>query len=90
MKGINNEDREKFLSIIIFSSTKDKIHIKLPMEFAKKIIKNDSLDFFNDEEDIINSKKLTELVVSALNYDLEGEVAYLETRRGDTIKVIIE
>lgn len=74
----------------ILSHTGDKIHIKLPIEFVKKMVKNNTIDFFNDKEDIIDSQKLLKLLTEAMDYDLVGEVAYLERNNGDIIRIIID
>ena len=37
---------ERLLRVRILSHTGDKIHIKLPIEFVKKMIKNNTFDFF--------------------------------------------
>lgn len=80
---------EKFLRIRVLSHTGDKIHIKLPVNFAKRMIENNALDLFNGKDDVVDGKKVTEILVKAFDYDLTGEVVHLERKNGDIIKVSI-
>ncbi|WP_131021574.1 hypothetical protein, partial [Clostridioides difficile] len=52
---------EKFLRIRVLSHTGDKIHIKLPVNFAKRMIENNALDLFNGKDDVVDGKKVTEI-----------------------------
>ena len=81
---------EKLLRIRILSHTGDKIHIKLPVGFVKKIIKNNTFDFFYGADDIIDSQKLLDVLIKAFDYDLSGEIAHMERKNGDIIKMIID
>ncbi|WP_243444961.1 hypothetical protein [Romboutsia maritimum] len=81
---------ERYLRIRIKSHMGDKIHIKLPMDFVKKMIKNNTIDFFNGEDDIIDSDKLLNLLIQAFEYNLVGEIAYMERNNGDIIRLIID
>ncbi len=81
---------EKLLRIRILSHTGDKIHIKLPVGFVKKMIKNNTFDFFNGADDIIDSQKLLDVLIKAFDYDLSGEIAHMERKNGDIIKMIID
>lgn len=81
---------EKLLRIRILSHTGDKIHIKLPVGFVKKMVKNNTFDFFYGADDIIDSKKLLDILIKAFDYDLSGEIAHMERKNGDIIKVIID
>ena len=80
---------EKLLRIRILSHTGDKIHIKLPVGFVKKMIKNNTFDFFYGADDIIDSQKLLDVLIKAFDYDLSGEIAHMERKNGDIIKMII-
>lgn len=89
-KNINRVYDEKLLRIKVLSHNGDKIHIKLPVNFVKKMIQNNALDFFNDLDDIIDGKKLISLATKALDENISGEVAYLERSNGDIIKIILD
>ena len=81
---------ERLLRVRILSHTGHKIHIKLPVGFVKKMIKNNTFDFFYGAEDMVDSKKLLDVLVRAFDYDLSGEVAHMERKNGDIIKMIID
>lgn len=81
---------ETLVRIRIVSHTGDKISIKLPIDFVKKMVKNNALDIFNNTDDIIDSQKLLNLLIKAFDYNLTGEVAYIERNNGDTIRIIID
>ena len=61
---------ERLLRIRILSHSGDKIHIKLPIEFVKKMIKNNTFDFFYGVNDILDSNKLLDVLVNAFDYNL--------------------
>ena len=81
---------ERLLRVRILSHTGDKIHIKLPVGFVKKMIKNNTFDFFYLLDDMIDSQKLLDVLVKAFDYDLSGEIAHMERKNGDIIKMIID
>lgn len=89
-KQLNRGSEEKLFRIRILSHKGDKVHIKLPITFVKKLIQNNALDIFNNEDDVIDSEKLLDLIVNAFNYNLNGEIARLERSNGDIIKIIID
>ncbi|SJR97381.1 Uncharacterised protein [Clostridioides difficile] len=53
------------------------------------MIENNALDLFNGKDDVVDGKKVTEILVKAFDYDLTGEVVHLERKNGDIIKVSI-
>ena len=81
---------ERLLRIRVLSHTGDKIHIKLPIDFVKRLVKNNALDFFNGQYDIIDSQKLLNLLLNDFDYNLTGEIANLERVNGDIVRVIID
>ncbi|MEG1310537.1 MAG: hypothetical protein RSD47_00890 [Romboutsia sp.] len=81
---------ERLLRIRVMSHTGDKIHIKLPIDFVKRMVKNNALDFFSGQDNIIDSEKLLNLLINAFDYNLIGEIAYLERNNGDIIRLIID
>lgn len=81
---------ERLLRVRILSHLGDKIHIKLPVGFVKKMIKNNTFDFFYGSDDMIDSQKLLDVLVKAFDYDLSGEIAHMERKNGDIIKMIID
>lgn len=80
---------ERLLRVRVVSHTGDRIHIKLPINFVKRLVRNNALDFFNGQDDIIDSQKLLKLLLNAFDYSLTGEIANIERNNGDTIKLII-
>ncbi|MDB8791667.1 hypothetical protein PN398_13110 [Romboutsia sp. 1001216sp1] len=89
-KSIKRVYDEKLLRVKVLSHNGDKIHIKLPVNFVKKMIQNNALDVFNDLDDIVDGKKLISLVTRALDENISGEVAHLERKNGDIIKIILD
>jgi hypothetical protein len=89
-KQLTRESEERLFRIRMLSHTGDKIHIKLPISFVKKMVKNNTIDFFNTKDDIIDSEKLLNLIIHSFNYNLSGEIAYLERKNGDIIRIIID
>lgn len=87
---MSKNNGEKLVRIRIISHLGDKISIKLPIEFVKRMIKNNSLDLFSNIDDIVDSNKLLNLLTKAFDYDLIGEVAYIERNNGDTIRIILD
>ena len=81
---------ERLLRVRILSHTGDKIHIKLPVGFVKKMIKNNTFDFFYGADDMMDRQKLLDVLVKAFDYDLSGEIAHMERKNGDIIKTIID
>lgn len=54
------------------------------------MIKNNTFDFFYGVNDILDSNKLLDVLVNAFDYNLNGEVAHMERKNGDIIKMIID
>lgn len=81
---------EKLVKIRIISHMGNKVIIKLPISFVKKMINNNAIDFFNNKDDIIDSQQLLNLCMKAFDYDLIGEIAHIERKNGDSIKIIID
>lgn len=89
-KQIVRAYEERLLRIRVMSHTGDKIHIKLPLDFVKRMVKNNALNFLSGKDDIIDSQKLLNLLINAFDYNLTGEIAYLERNNGDIIRLIID
>ncbi len=49
---------DRLVIININSHTGDKIRLNLPVDFVKKLIKNNALDFFLFEEEIVDTQKM--------------------------------
>ena len=81
---------ERLLRVRILSHTGDKIHIKLPIGFVKKMVRNNTFDFFYGVDDMVDSQKLLDVLVKSFDYDLSGEIAHMERKNGDIIKMIID
>lgn len=80
---------EKLLKIRILSHLGDEITIKLPIDFVKRLINNNAFDFFNGQDNIVDSKKIIDLISNAFDYKLSGEIANLKRSNGDIIELII-
>lgn len=81
---------DRLVIININSHTGDKVRLNLPVEFVKKLIKNNALDFFIFEEEIIDTQKMIKSLLESFNYNLTGEVVNLERYNGDLIKIKIQ
>lgn len=81
---------ERFLKVKIAASTGDKIYLKLPINFVKRLVKNNSIDFLRNQSDIIDSEKLLKIMLDAFDFNIVGEIAYLERKNGDKIRFIID
>lgn len=81
---------DRLVIININSHTGDKIKLNLPVDFVKKLIKNNALDFFLFEEEIVDTEKIIKSLLDSFNYDLTGEVVNLERYNGDLIKIKIQ
>lgn len=81
---------EKLLKIRILSHLGDEITIKLPIDFVKRLISNNAFDFFNGQDNIVDSKKIINLLLNAFDYKLSGEIANLKRSNGDIIELIIQ
>lgn len=86
IKNYNN----RLVLINIKSHTGDKIKLNLPVEFVKKLIKNNALDFFLFEEEIVDTQKMIDSLIECFNYNLTGDVINLERYNGDIIKIRIQ
>ena len=81
---------DKLVIINIKSHLGDKIKLNLPIDFVKKLIKNNALDFFLFEEEIVDTQKMIKSLVDASNYNLTGDVVHLERYNGDIINIRIQ
>ena len=81
---------DRLVIININSHTGDKIKLNLPVDFVKKLIKNNALDFFLFEEEIVDTQKMISSLLDSFNYNLTGEIANLERYNGDLIKIKIQ
>ncbi len=81
---------DKLVIINIKSHMGDKIKLNLPIDFVKKVIKNNALDFFLFEEEIVDTQKMIKSLIEAFNYNLTGDIIHLERYNGDVIKIRIE
>ena len=71
---------ERLLRVRILSHTGDKIHIKLPVGFVKKMIKNKSIEQIADEleEDVSKIQKIYDIAKEfAPDYNVEKIMAKL-------------
>jgi len=61
----------------------------VPIELSKQMIQDNALDFFEENEGVIDGKKITDMLISAFDYDLTGEIVTFERKNKDIIKVFI-
>lgn len=81
---------DRLVIININAHTGDKIRLNLPIDFVKKLIKNNALDFFLFEEEIVDTQRMMNTLLESFNYNLTGEVVNLERYNGDLIKIKIQ
>ena len=81
---------ERFLKVKVSANSGDKMYFKLPIVFVKRLVQNNAIDFFKDQSDIIDSQKLLKIMLNAFDYNIVGEIAYLERNNGDKIRFIID
>lgn len=81
---------ERFLKVKISANSGDKIYLRLPVNFIKRLVKNNAIDFLKDKSDIIDSEKLLKIMLNAFDYNIVGEIAYFERNNGDKIRFIID
>ena len=66
------------------------LRVRILSHTGEKMIKNNTFDFFYGADDMIDSQKLLDVLVKAFDYDLSGEIAHMERKNGDIIKMIID
>ncbi len=81
---------ERFLKVKVSANSGEKIYFKLPINFVKRLVQNNAIDFFKSQSDIIDSEKLLKIMLNAFDYNIVGEIAYLERNNGDKIRFIID
>lgn len=90
MKNIIKNYNDRLVIINISSHTGDKIRLNLPVNFVKRLINNNSLDFFLFEEEIVDTQKISKSLLESFNYNLTGEIIDFKRYNGDLIKVRIQ
>lgn len=90
MKSTIKNYNNRLVIININSHTGDKIRLNLPVDFVKKLISNNALDFFLFEEEIVDTQKIVKSLLESFNYNLTGEIVNLERYNGDLIKIKIQ
>lgn len=88
--NINNGYEKKLFKIRILSRGGDKIHLKFPVEFVKRMVKINGFNWLNISSDIVDTNGLVKMVVSALDCKLTGEIAHIETKNNDSIRITID
>lgn len=81
---------EKKLIISIDSNTGEYINLNLPIDFVRRLVNNNSFDFFYYRDDAIDSEKLLDIIRDALDYNLTGYLGKVCTNKNDIIKLSIE
>ena len=81
---------DRLVIININSHTGDKIRLNLPVDFVKKLIRNNALDFFLFEEEIVDTQKIIKSLLESFDYDLTGEIVNLQRYNGDLVKIKIQ
>ncbi|MGL5749156.1 MAG: hypothetical protein ACRCXT_01415 [Paraclostridium sp.] len=90
MNNISNSYEKRLFRIRVLSQSGDKIHLKFPVEFIKRMIKINGFNWLNIKSDMIDTENLVKMVVAALDSKLTGEIAHIETKNSDSIRIIID
>jgi hypothetical protein len=88
-KKFNNLDEGRLFRVRILSNSGDKINLKFPIEFVKRMIKINGFNWLNLKNDIVDTENLAKLVTEALNFNLTGDIAHIQTKNNDSIKITI-
>lgn len=80
----------KKLVISINTNTGEFVNLNLPMDFVKRMLNNNSFDFFYYRDDAIDSEKLLDIIRDGLNYNLTGYIGEVHTNKNDIISLSIE
>ncbi|GAA0863052.1 hypothetical protein [Paraclostridium tenue] len=85
----NNLEENILFRIRILSNSGDKIYLKFPVEFVKRMIKINGLNWLNLKSDIVDTENLSKVVTHALDSNLTGDIAHIQTKNKDSIKITI-
>lgn len=85
----NNLEENILFRIRILSNSGDKIYLKFPVEFVKRMIKINGLNWLNLKSDIVDTENLSKVVTHALDFNLTGDIAHIQTKNNDSIKITI-
>ena len=85
----NNLEENILFRIRILSNSGDKIYLKFPVEFVKRMIKINGFNWLNLKSDLIDTENLAKVVTHALDFNLTGDIAHIQTKGNDSIKITI-
>lgn len=88
--NMSNSHERRFFKVRILSRSGDKINLTFPIEFVKRMIKINGFNWLNIQSDIVDTNGLVKIVIHALDAKLTGEIAHIETKNNDSIKIIID
>lgn len=89
-KNFNEVSNDKLFRIRILSSSGDKISLKFPVDFVRRMIKINGFNWLNLKSDLIDTNNLSQLIIHALNDNLTGNIANIQTKNNDSIKINID
>lgn len=89
-RNLKNVKEEKLFKIKILSRDGDKIYLKFPTEFVKRMISINGFNWLNFKNDVIDMENLSKVIIDALDYNLSGEIANVHTKNDDYIKISID
>lgn len=88
--SFNNVEEARLFRIRILSNTGDKISLKFPVEFVKRMIKVNGFNWLNFKSDLVDTENLSKIVIHALDFNLSGNIANIQTKNNDSIKITID
>lgn len=89
-RNFNEVSNDKLFRIRILSSSGDKISLKFPVDFVRRMINVNGFNWLNFKSDLIDTNNLSQLIIHALNDNLTGNIANIQTKNNDSIKINID
>ncbi|MEG2788699.1 MAG: hypothetical protein RR942_12870 [Romboutsia sp.] len=86
----NNTEEDRLFRIRILSNEGDKISLKFPVEFVKRMVKVNGFNWLNFKSDLVDNENLSKIVIHALDSNLSGNIANIQTKNNDSIKISID
>lgn len=83
--------KKKILRVKVDSADGDKVNVNLPVSVISSILKaTGKLPIQMNGMDNINIEELTQVVVSAFENEVAGEIVDVKSADGDIVKIVIE
>lgn len=87
---VTNIIDDRLFKIKILSSKGDNINLKFPINFVKRMIKINGINWLSFKNDLLDTENLSKVILHALDYDLTGNIANIKTKNDDIIKITID